>query len=420
MPAGRRFRRHRAGGGLVSGAKGGRNVPRYISVMLLAMLLLSPCVGGVKITFSARIAGPGEVRLEAVPGGGPAWVHYDQTGFSLLVWGHEGPDDVRLMGRDLRTREVLDIPAGFTVKGVEWGDFWDRIVVWGSPGEGLNDTLLFYRAPSWEVEEGFMPPGLLPLVEIDSAQLFASDIILAVAGRDANGTSRILVLEPGQSSIIRDVPVMDDRTVVHIGRDHRFMIVLDDGGRLEVFRTTDWTPMIGFDLMPGPFSSYFIEKGLVDEILGGQDGTIKTQSDLDKDEWSTFDAGAGPVLGVWFGNMNEMGAGDYIVAAVPGDTTSSTLQLWDPRGGSNWTLKKSFEIDGRVSMLTRDPRDNRTIVVGFENGSVSMYELVVKRHEVSERSGDWWVPLVVIPSTVLLLALVGYALYRWRKGRADG
>lgn len=388
-------------------------------VMAMVLMVIPSMAGGVKYEYSTKVVGPSD-QLDAVTGGTPAWAHYDRTGYNLLVWGHEGPNDVRLLGRDLQTRKVLDIPAGFTVEGVAWGDFSDRIVVWGSPGAGLNDTLVFYQSPSWDVEDDFIPQGLIPLVEIDSAQFFAADLIFSVAGRDANGSSRIIVVQTEQDVIIRNDPVPDDRTVVHIGNDGRFMAILDDQGRLIVYVTTDWTFLREFDLLSAPFSSYFIEDGNVDRIIGGRDGTIKTQFGLNEDMWMTLESGTGPVLGVFFANQDESYGGDYLISAVPGEGSGSVLQVWDPKGGSNWTLVKGFDIDGRVSMLARDPRENLTIVVGFDDGSVSMYDLVVTRHEISDKPGDWWVPLVMIPLTIIVLALIGYGLFRRTKGRGGG
>lgn len=390
-----------------------------LSLAVVLVVLASTAGDAVASYYFTAKIGVTDTQLDAVPGGGPAWVRYDGSGDNLLIWGHEGPDDIRLLGRDLSTRKVLELPSpGYTVKGVEWGDTYDRIVVWGSPGAGLNDTLVFYRSPGWSIEEGYLPDDLLPLVEIDYARFFASDVIFAVAGRDADGTSRVLVVETGPMDLLRNNTVQEDRSVACIGKDDRFMYVLDAMGRLILYSTMDWTPILHRDMFQSPFSSHFIESGNIERVFGGANGNVTSQVDVDRNYWAEFSTGTGPVLGVWFSEIQE--GASYIVAATSEEAGSSTLQIWDPLGGSEWTLHRKTTIDGTVSMLAMDPANNSTIVVAFQDGSLAMYELLVERHKKEERASDWWVPLVVIPLSIVVLAGILYFVWTMlRKRRSD-
>ena len=107
----------------------------------------------------------------------------------------------------------------------------------------------------------------------------------------------------------------------------------------------------------------------------------------------------------------------YFVAATPKGESSSIMQIWDPMGGSNWSHHRSSAIDGRVSMMALDPTSNTTIVVAFQDGSVAMYELIIKTHEVDDTPSDWWVPYVGIGSFVAIVLAVFYYLLTKRRGR---
>ncbi len=386
-------------------------------VVLVVLVILAGTTGimGADYYYTAHIKETG-TRLDAAPTGSPAWVRFDENGANLLVWGHEGTNDIRVLGRDLATREVLELPSpGFTVKGVEWCEGSDHIVVWGSPGDDLNDTLVFYESPSWSIGEGYLTADLIPLVEIDYVYSLANNIIFAVAGRDANGTSRVLFMETGSKSIIQDGPVWDNRSVVSITTDGRFMYVLDDNGGLIVHSTKDWTILLQVELLSTPFSSHFIERGNIEKVFGGQDGTVSTRADMERDDWKTFSTGSGQVLGIWSNDIGDIT--NYIVAATPKGESSSIMQIWDPMGGSNWSHHRSDTIDGRVSMMALDPTSNTTIVVAFQDGSVAMYELFKKSHE--DTPSDWWMPYVGIGAFAAIVLVVVYYLLTKRRGRMD-
>lgn len=384
-------------------------------VVVMVVLAGSAGVMGAEYYNTVHFGEP-SASLDATPTGSPAWVRFDENGANLLVWGHEGPNDIRLLGRDLGTRKVLELPSsGFTVKGVEWCEGYDRIVVWGSPGEDLNDTLVYYKSPSWSIDEGLLSEDLLPLVEIDYVLSLASNIIFAVAGRDANGTSRVLMVETGSKNILRDDLVPDNSSVVRIGTDGRFMIVLNDIGRLSVYSTKNWTLMHHKDIRSTPFSSHFIEKGNIEKLFGRQDGTVTSYREIQLNESKSFSTGNGPVFGVWIADIGDDQS--YIVAATPEGEESSTIQIWDPMGGANWSLHRSSTIDGRVSMMAMDPTSNRTIVVAFQDGSVALYELIVKTHEKDDTPSDWWVPYVGIGSFVVIVLAVAYYILTKRRGR---
>ena len=388
-----------------------------LAVVLVVILTLAGTTGimGAEYSYTAHIKETG-TRLDARPTGSPAWVRFDENGANLLVWGHEGPNDIRLLGRDLATRKVLELPSsGFTVKGVEWCEGSDRIVVWGSPGDGLNDTLVFYKSPSWSIDEGLLPADLIPLVEIDYAYSLANNIMFAVAGRDANGTSRVLMMETGSKRVIQDDPVQDNRSVVRIATDGRFMFVLDDNGGLVVHSTKDWTVMFQLELLSTPFSSHFIEEGNIAKVFGGQDGTVSVRADMERDDWNTFTTGSGQVLGVWAKDIGD--DTNYIVAATPEGESSSVMQIWDPMGGSNWSHHRSDTIDGRVSMMALDPTSNTTIVVAFQDGSVVMYEITVERHEIDDTPSDRWVPYFLISFVIAIVLAVIYFLWTKKRGR---
>jgi hypothetical protein len=169
------------------------------------------------------------------------------------------------------------------------------------------------------------------------------------------------------------------------------------------------------DLLTAPFSAHFVETGNLERVFGGQDGTVVSQVDMEGNEWKDFSTGTGPVLGVWATDLGDMPG--YIVAATPEGESSSTLEIWDPMGGGNWSRHRRTTVEGRVSMLAMDPTSNTTVVIAYQDGSVETRQLVVERYEVDDTPSDWWVPLVVIGSLIILaLVVVSYVVVK-RLGR---
>ena len=132
----------------------------------------------------------------------------------------------------------VDGSTTFQVKGAVWSDNEDCVAVWGREDGVSRDDLRIYMSPSYELNDTIAPRDEVPLETIDAVRFFAFDDILAIGGRDTNGTSRLLVFEVGPLSLHRDYIHGDNVTIISIHSDFIDLICVDASGSVSVFQTT--------------------------------------------------------------------------------------------------------------------------------------------------------------------------------------
>ena len=176
-----------------------------LSLALLGLLLLSSGAvpGGTAADDTAELLHVADWR-DGGHQGADLTVDISADGSRLLLVGYAAPDDVRVTDRDLVPVAVLEPgPGPFDVKGAAWSATDGSALVWGRAAGGDRDVILAYEAPTYALNGSYGASDYGGLVQVDAVCTFAMGLILAVAGRDANGTSMVNVLETASMAVMR-------------------------------------------------------------------------------------------------------------------------------------------------------------------------------------------------------------------------
>jgi hypothetical protein len=354
-----------------------------------------------------KVIGPGS-------GGEPVQVMYDKDGTNLLLWGHEHEDDLRVLGNDLSTKGVLELPfEDFSVEGAVMSFTGSWVFAWGRTPSNDTDLLVSYNITTNTLDRGFIPPDTVALEEIDTVNLLGADRILAVAGRDANGTSRVVLVEVIPKVELTNHTVPDNRTVVAISHDGIYMIlVLDDGG-VVVYSTDHWTFDTHYQVFDGAFTAYEV-KPESDWHFGSDDGDVVGMTYRGNFSFLNLTTTGGPVVALY--SMHYFG---HLVVATSGMGTGTMLEVWDI-GISGHKAQSSMHIEGTVTSIAGDPNTNGTFAVCLSDGSVEFYEVVMVKNYFPPREptwGDKYGKPVGISGTILLVLLVIVLIRWWRRAK---
>ncbi len=160
------------------------------------------------------------------PSGAPTYFERARDGSRLLVLGTGGARTIQLLDSGLAPVATLEAP--FDVDGASWSMTGRWLVAWGP--EAARDGLALWDVPSLAPNATVVPRELLPPVDITAARFSSDDIILVVAGRDADGASRLNVVEVPTRALHRDIAHPDNRTVLGLRYDGRQVVCIEAGG----------------------------------------------------------------------------------------------------------------------------------------------------------------------------------------------
>jgi hypothetical protein len=387
----------------------GRPLQGVIACLVVTMMLAPPAGGDVSNQYVTVDIVEGPEWRETGGGGQDLGLDFHPGGSRLLLVGYGAPGEVRVTDTELGTVAVIDLPEeDLEVRGALWSSGKGRVLVWGSsPGEA-NDSLLVYVPPHYTLNTTMVPREEVPLARIDAARFLAGDRILAVAGRDVNGTSRLLILEVGPFRLHRSYDFPGNATVVSIGTDNRTMLVLDDGGHLRPYRTTDWSPDGDpIELGDVPTASSYVIVGTW--AVGDASGQLTLVDGLRTDRRATLALGMGPVQAVSYGHSEE----SAFLVAIPGEDGGSVLQVIQLReweGPLEARSEKAISAPGEVTSMAVDPATPGGVLVGFADGSLRRYLLVLGPKPGDTRGlGDFILPaLLLLAAVVVLIAAVRY------------
>lgn len=347
-----------------------------LSLALLGLLLLSSGAvpGGTAADDTAELLHVEDWR-DGGHQGADLTVDISADGSRLLLMGYAAPDDVRVTDRDLVPVAVLEPgPNPFDVKGAAWSATDGSALVWGRAAGGDRDVILAYEAPTYALNGSYGASDYGGLVQVDAVCSFVMDIILAVAGRDANGTSMVNVLETASMAVIISTEYPLNATVVHIGDDMRDMVCVDSAGGVARFSSRNWALAQRIvDVVASPTSRCIMEGR--PWAIGGSDGNVSLFIyGRDKVDVRAR-VGDGPVRGLtWVSPENSR-----VVAATPAPAGGSRLGLFSvvgmPDGSENLSAGATLDIAGNVTMLVIDPADSDVILAAFEDGTLSAYRL---------------------------------------------
>lgn len=348
------------------------------SVALLALLLMTPAVtaqGGEAIEV-AVLEHVEEWRDAGHQGAGLS-VDITMDGSRLLLVGYAAPDDVRVTDRELAPLAVLATgPGPFDVKGAVWSSTDRTALVWGRAEGGDRDVVMAYEAPSYALNVSYNASDFGGLVQVDSVCSFASDIILAVAGRDANGRSLVNILETPSMAVIVSTEYPSNVTVMHIGDDMRDMVCVDSAGGVSQFSTRNWTIVrrVG-DVVATPTAICIIPDHAW--IVGGSEGNVSLFIYGPRQVDIRAHVGDGRVQGVTWASSVE----HRVVTSNPRTGGGSRLGVHKtvgmPDGSEALAWESSLDIAGTVTMLVMDTADDDIVLAAFEDGTLGAYRVTV-------------------------------------------
>ena len=333
---------------------------------------------------------------------GPYTVRYDKDHDRILVWEMGDPDVLRLFDNNFTNMTVLDLPIpGYDIKGVEFDDGGVRVIAWGRSPGSTNDSLAVYWTSNHTLDLGFAPDGTLPPLTMDAVRSFASNLILAIGGRDANGTSRIMVIELASGWVLTDDPIAGNRTVVDIGSDGHSMIVLDDGGRVAVYQTGSWTVKTMVQLFDGPFITHSIMPGRK-WVFSGEGGHAIAWRYDSGGGIKGINVSGGPIEG---GVAVSVPYHDAVLVSVPVEMGGSNLQIWIMNITWEYELAAVIPLEGSVATIVGDPTAADRLTVCFDDGSIRRFQYTVEEMPPDEREFNidvqYWLPFAVAAIVLL-------------------
>ena len=294
-------------------------------------------------------------------------------GARLLVWGYGGPADVRVMGRDGDTLRVLDLPGeNATVKGVlwSWGDSW--LAAWGRAEGGTSDFLALWDADTYEPSDQVLWDGRAPLPVVDALYFMTDDAILGLAGRDANGTSRVLVLETTGLDERSNITWEGNATVLYMTTDSRDLICVDELGGLTSISSREWdvkTRHQGISMRPTASSNAYT-RDTDPWIYAFENGSYQVWRCCPWDVHATHRTDGGAVQAATFVNDPR---GEFYMLALPRDGGSRMLVY---RGyfdlGGRDLVAEPFDTAVPTTMMTKDPATPGQVWVGASDGTLTL------------------------------------------------
>ena len=391
------------------------NALLWTSVCLVA-LVLSVDGGAQQVQADNKFFTADLVELEGGRGPGsvvgPYQISYDHNGSQLLLWDRGGQGELRVLSGSFATLGTVELPAtGFEVKGAQFGDATGHVIVWGRAASSANDTIIVFQPGDYATVPGYVPEGMVPLVSMDTVRFFDMNRILAVAGRDVNGTSRVVVIEMSTGLVMTNDTVDGNSTVVDIGNDCHSMTVLDDTGSVAVYQTTSWQMVRREKLFDGPFTSYNIDARRK-WVFVSDDSFVAWRYSPDA-SWVRGTVDGGAITSAVYLSLPMHGR---IVAAVPAAEGGSTLQLWRLDETLVYVMDEEVSTDVAVSVLIGDPSSNDVMTVGFVDGSLKRYQLTID--PVPKETDEFNIEFRYV-ITIIVVAIAIALYYRRRRGSGD-
>ena len=309
---------------------------------------------------------------------------YSKDGTRLLVVSHGLEPKVRRMSRDLEGGTVVDLgPDLDHVIDARWSetDRWAAIA-WAHAGGG-PDRLTLFNATTWERYDLF-ENDTTPLEEVSAFIFVARDDVLVLAGRDANGTSRMLVLETRTLFLLRDFVWRENVTVRFLGHDSMVVQCVDDSGALTVLETRDWT--LGDMYHPFKETPTCLAVTTITSLghpwtIGYGDGNVAYYHAKARNE-STADIEENPILGVaWVWDIPNY----YVVGStnIDQDVENTRMRVFRFSGDTNNSYPSSeyyFLHDRSPTMMATDPLVEGQFLVGFTDGTVAIWRIIVREN----------------------------------------
>ena len=342
-------------------------------------------VSTVAMTTSAEIKWWDEGTMEEVASwsdpsgnGSDLQVEYSPDGSKLLIAGFGSPNEIRVVDRNVGHLATLDMKGiDVQVKGTRWSHQGTWIVAWGREEGGSRDLLMAWSASTFEPSQALFDDDLPPLEVVDSVVFPSNDGILAIAGRDALGTSRLLIMETHSRDVLNNITWEGNATLLTLETDNQNLVCIDETGALTSISTRNWDIQATYEgVRSRPSCWSFPRHGGHPWLAGYEDGTVYFWMNTPREPGGKADLGEGPLLGVaWLMNDQE----NYYVVALPGADGGSDVQayIYHEEGRPAVAVSDTVTVDGRITMLVMDPVDPWHAIAGLEDGTLVALELAL-------------------------------------------
>jgi hypothetical protein len=356
---------------------------RWLTHGLLALLLLLL----VAAVASANV--PHWERVDLVekgnwrdPGGLGSELRFDQTndGERLVLLGYASPNDLRVVDRNVDTLAVLEPPGEDPViEGVRWSDTGEWVCAWGMADGIDHDLLWIWNSTTYEPSDWLFENHTTPLADLDSILFMGGDEIMALAGRDANGTSLVILVETSTGDIRREVPWDDNATVVQLGTDTMRVVCIDERGTVSTISGFDWTEfedLGGHDAEPSSDSL-----GLRTNqpwIVGYHDGSAAFWGGNPLVHERSAYLDEGPIQAITWVRTGSEGQNYYLVG-TPSATRGSVLRAYyyDTTTEPDVPTSDSMGFPNPMTSMAGDAKVNGQAWIAFDDGSLSLVNVSI-------------------------------------------
>jgi hypothetical protein len=292
------------------------------------------------------------------------------------------------MSKDLETLHIIELPSdNFEVRDARWSH-GGSIIVLGTNGTGGEDTLLVYKSPSFEYNASYLPRESIPLVSIDAVGLLAGDNILAVAGRDVNGTSSMIMLETTSKNVRSTHNIFDNLTIQSIGNFELYLHAIDVQGGSTIFNTSNWNYEERIEPVVGPCQFSVIRTNLP-ITYGGVNGRLVVKEFFLLNQTVTFEVDIPPVQASTSIRNNYT---SNVIVASPNDGGGSKIQVLHDYNGS-FEVGPEIDFDATVTSMMLTPGESNQFGVGFSNGVFKLFkvsDMVLKHYEEPDPDPEPW------------------------------
>ncbi len=372
-----------------------------MAMALLVTLVTSVSAVMVEVDVTVEEEGP---SLGPGADSSDPFLETQQVGDHYLLRGHGHEGEYRVLDADLATVTVLPPPEdGFLIKGCTFSDWGLRFLMWGRGQGDANDTLHLYDVDQGVFDDSVLTNATVPLVTIDHARLLASEVMLLVAGRDANGTSRAILRETLGNSTRNQLDVPGNRTIIHSDVNGNFLPVIDEAGGMLIIESNNWSLKDSFD--PPVHVPTFYE--IHDQrfwTIALENGTVRIGGNIDNEVLYEYLVHEGPLEGAVYGKL-ENGA-LFVITARAADGGGSTLEVWWA-GRGDWQRIHEMHLEKGVAFLHHVPGEDLLFLVGHEDGSVVQYSIDIqdippKPKQPFYMEGKYMVPLLLAVVVILV------------------
>jgi len=348
----------------------------WIAIPLVLIVLVIISQSSTAVVWHEGIIEEIDVWADDDWAGGPYTVEYSYDGSMVMLVGYGGPNEVRIMARDMSVLGLWELTEpNLSIDGASWSTSDDMIAVWCTNGTEDNDTVLILSVPEFELMDGLNLSAIDHLVDITSARLIHG-VILVIGGIDAEGASRFHIFETGTGHSLYDINWSENAAIIAIDYDGIYLLALDDKGFITNFETMGWSVATRWEGSGSPPSASCIGYFVGDRIwmVGYENGKVRLWGEGPLDLIGEPDAGEGPVLGV----ASLFPDPRYYAVAVPQGSSGSRITGWIHNatwGEKEWS--NVIQTDARVLSMVSDPQVEGQFLAAFDNGSIGSYHTTI-------------------------------------------